>query len=291
MMSLAMFAPLAVSTGLAVVVAAVHRRLPPVAAARLIAAVLMVMAAAAIPTSWILAVGYVAHMPMLGGRFDWCVDALGVHSPIDPWFGVPALVVSAVGFVRARRVLVTYRRLRSGRPGGVEIAEHDTLFAYTLPGRSGHVMLSSALVDLLSDVERDVVVAHEQGHAQFRHDRYLLACELAAAWLPPLRPMATRLRYSLERWADEHAVAVCGDRRLVARTLGKVALSGAVPAAAIGFTGGGVAARVAALLGPPPVPLRSGVLIGVSLLVASSVAFGLVQVHHLAGMITAFCAG
>jgi hypothetical protein len=77
-------------------------------------------------------------------------------------------------------------------------------------------------IDLLDEDEQRIVLAHERAHAHYRHDRYLLAAEPAAAALPPLRALARRVNYSIERWADEAAAAICGDRRLVAITLGKV---------------------------------------------------------------------
>jgi hypothetical protein len=74
--------------------------------------------------------------------------------------------------------------------------------------------------------------------------------------------------YTVERWADEHAAAVTSDRRLVAETIGQVALlAGSRPgrpgAMVLGITGprprrisvawaGPVPRRVAALLTAPP---------------------------------------
>jgi hypothetical protein len=72
----------------------------------------------------------------------------------------------------------------------------------------------------------------------------------------------------VERWADERAAAITGDRRLVASTIGQVALlttapRPARPRATLAITGprgrsvslawaGPVPRRVAALLAPPP---------------------------------------
>jgi hypothetical protein len=90
--------------------------------------------------------------------------------------------------------------------------------------------------------------------------------------------VARAVDYTVERWADERAAAVTGDRRLVASTIGQVALlatprPGRLRAAALGITGtrgitgargtarirpislawaGPVPRRVAALLAPPP---------------------------------------
>ena len=111
---------------------------------------------------------------------------------------------------------------------------------------------------------------------------------LAAAANPVLLPLARAVDYTVERWADEHAAQVTGDRRLVAATIGQVAMlatPGPQPAAAaaLGIVAvgsgrtsarsrraagasrrisvawaGPVPRRVAALLAPPP---RSGTLL------------------------------
>ena len=60
--------PLTVAVGLAMVVTATHRRLPPAVAARTVTITLAVVAAAAVPTVWIVSLGYVAHFSVLGGR-------------------------------------------------------------------------------------------------------------------------------------------------------------------------------------------------------------------------------
>ncbi len=203
--------PLIVVLVLAMAVTATHRRLPPVTSARTLTTALAIVAMAAAPTIWILSLGYVAHIPLLGGRLDWCAETLGVHDPIPAWVGLPALFLTVVGVVRVRAVLTSYRRLRHDHAGAVEIAEHVQPFAFTLPGRGGHVILSTGLVEILDGAEQAVVLAHEHTHARHRHDRYLLTAQLAAAIMPPLRALTSRLQFSLERWADEMAVVHCGN--------------------------------------------------------------------------------
>lgn len=283
--------PLLAALALAVIVTATHRWLPPVIAARTVTTTLAIVAVAAAPTMWILSIGYVAHIPLLDGRLDWCAQSLGVHDPIPLWVGLPAVFLSVVGVLRMRAVLTNYRRLRHDHLGAVSIADYAQPFAFTLPGRGGQVILSSGLVEMLDQAEQAVVLAHEHTHARHRHDRYLLTAQLAAAVVPPLRPLARRLQFSLERWADETAVVKCGDRGLVARTLGKVALNTFTPIGAMGFTGLGVPARVAALLAPPTRPMRSSAqaaLWGAIIATAGLAAF---QLHHLARLVTALCPG
>ena len=283
--------PLTVAVGLALLVTATHRRLPPIVAARAVTITLAVVAAAAVPTLWIVSLGYLAQLPLLDGRLEWCAKAFGVRDPIPSWIGASAVALSIAGIVRARTVVRGYRGLCHDYPGIVEITDHDQPFAFTLPGRGGQVVLSSGLIDMLDEAEPEVVVAHERAHARCRHDRYLLIAQIAAAVMPLLRPLAGRLQFSLERWADEMAVAHCGDRGFVARTLGKVALRSFTPAGAMSFAGLGVPARVAALLSPPMTPLRSSAHAALWGAILVTGVFASFQIHHLVRLVTALCPG
>ena len=283
--------PLLVVTALAVMVTTVHRRLPAALASRVVAITLIVVASAAVPTLWIVGFGYLAHAPFIGVGFRWCVEVFGVHDRIPSLIGLPSLILAVTGAVRAARVLRTHRRLRHHHPGPVEVAQHEQPFAFTLPGRGGRVVVSTGLIELLDDAERAVVLAHEDAHATYRHDRYLLVARLATSTIPMLRPLTSRLQFSLERWADEAAVKACGDRHFVARTLGKVALRGAVPVGALSFTGLGVPARVAALLTPPAPMPRSSLLSGLWLAIAGTAVLAAFQIHHLVSLVTALCPG
>ena len=281
--------PLLVALTLAGAVTTIHRRLPPILAARAVTVTLGVVAAAAVPTMWILSLGYLAHIPWLGRGFAWCAKTFGVHERIPMWVGIPALGCVAVGVIRATNVIRTYRRLRDDRPGSVDIAQHRTAFAFTLPGRAGRVVMSSGLVELLDDKEQAVVLAHEHAHGRHRHDRYLLIAQCAASTVPLLSPLTSRLQFSLERWADESAVAECGDRGLVARTLGKVALHTQETHVAMGFSGLGVPARVAALLASPSPPPRMPAQIVLWTAIAITAVLAGLQIHHLASVIASLC--
>lgn len=290
-MSPSLLLPLIVAITLAAIVMATHRRLPPAVAARALTTTLVAVAAAAIPTFWILSLGFVAHLPLLDGRLDWCAAAIGVHDPVPAWIGAPTLALTVIGIARVRAVLRIYRRIRQHRAGMVEITDDARPYAFTLPGRGGQIVLSSGMVELLDEAEQGVVLAHEGAHAQRRHDRYLLAAQLAAAAVPPLRPLAGRVQFSLERWADEIAVACCGDRAFVARTLGKVALRSVTPAAAMSFGGLGVPARVAALLAPPMAAQRAGALAALWTAIVITGSLAAFQIHHLVRLAAALCPG
>lgn len=280
--------PLLVVTALVVVATSLHRRLPPRLAARFVTIAVVIVASTTVPTALLIALAFLAHVPVVGIGFEWCAQAIGLHSSVPAWMGVPVVVLLAAGAVRTWRLVREHRSLRFDAPNPIHVTESHRPYAVTLPGRAGQIVISSALLELLDDDEQRVVVAHERAHARYRHDRYLLTAGLAAAVMPPLRGLAKRVTYSIERWADEAAAAACGDRQLVARTLGKVALHSTRPTVA-GIAGLGVASRIGALLVPPlrNPPRSQVVLLWSSLLMA--VVFGAYQIHHLEQLMTALC--
>lgn len=281
--------PLLIAMLLSIGVTTSHRRLPPVVAAKAVTVTLVVVAAAAVPTLWILTLGFLAHVPLFGRGLQWCAETFGVHDRVPAGIGIPATALAATGSIRAAKVLRSHRRLRHDQPGPVEIAAHHQPFAVTLPGRGGRVLMSTGLVELLEPDEQSVVLAHEHAHADHRHDRYLLLAQFASATVPLLRPLTSRLQFSLERWADEAAVEACGDRRFVADTLGKVALYGVNPTGALGFSGLGVPARVEALLSPPSRPLRYPTHVALWLAIGLTGMVAAFQIHHLASLISSLC--
>lgn len=284
------FLPLAAASALAMGVTTIHRRLPPALAARVVAFTLLVIIAAAVPTLWIVSISFVGHVPFVGPGFQWCAKAFGVHDQMPAWIGLPASVLVVFGTVRAAGVLRSYRRLRHDR-GALDVADDRRPFAYTLPGPGGHVVVSTGLVDLLDDTEFDVVLAHEAAHGRYRHDRYLLISRIASASMPLLRPLTSRLEFSLERWADEYAVGHHGNREFVAHTLGKVALSGTVPVGVLSFAGLGVVARVEALLKPAVDEARHSLMVATSVGILATGVLAGVQMHHLVSILTALCPG
>jgi len=280
--------PLLGTLAVAAIATSAHRRLPPRLATRLVTIALVLVALAALPTALVVAVAFLAHVPVIGTGFEWCAQAMGLHGSVPAWLGIPVVALIAIGAFRTFNLLRQHRELRLDESRPIHFARSHKPYAVTLPGRAGQIVISTAMVDLLDEDEQRIVIAHEQAHARYRHDRYLLTAELAAAALPPLRALARRVNYSIERWADEAAAAACGDRRLVAITLGKVALQTNPPAVA-GFSGLGVASRMGALLEPPiPNPHRSLVLALWSSIVVTA-GLSVYQLHHLERLLTALC--
>lgn len=283
-----MIYPLVVTTAIATVATTAHRRLPPQLATRFAAVSLVVVTVAALPTLLVVVLAFLAHAPFVGGGFEWCAEAIGVHGAVSPFIGVPALALLAAGIVRTIRLVGRHRALRCEGTHDVHVLPSHTPYAATLPGKAGQIVISTALIDLLDESERGVVLAHESAHSRHRHDRYLLVAEATAAVLPPLRALSRRLTFSLERWADEVAARACGDRELVALTLGKVAVRTHTPLVA-GFAGLGVAARMQALLAPPVKRPPSAHVVALWSLLAVGAGFATYQLHHLERLILALC--
>ena len=286
---LALFVPLLAGATVALVATAAHHRLPPHLAARFITLSLALVMVGALPTALVLAASFLIHVPLVGAALQWCAHTVGFHATVSAWVGVPAVVLVGVGSVRIARVLRQHRSVRCDCGGPVQVAADQRPFAVTLPGRGGQIVMSSGLIDLLGPDETDVVLAHEHAHARLRHDRYLLVLELSATALPPVRPLARWARFSVERWPDEAAAAACGSRRLVAETVGKVALFGHPTAGVLGFAGNGVGSRVSALLRPPvPAPRAAG-RAALFLAAAGTAVASAYQIHHLGVLVAAMC--
>ena len=248
---------------------------------------------AVVPAVVGVAVAYLAHLPVLDGALAWCGHAIGVHVPIPGWLGLTAVAVLAAGAVRLVLVRRSWRQFHSAFHGDVEVLANDALFAYTLPGAGRRIVVSSGLVEQLDADELAIVVAHEDTHARHRHDRYLLVGALVNAVVPVLLPLQRRLRFVLERWADEDAVRRLGvTRPTVARTLARVALSqSSTPPYALGAAGLGVGGRVDALLDPPPLRHARWWAGSTAVGIAAVAVAGAVQLHHVIPLIVSLCPG
>jgi hypothetical protein len=287
--SVGLVMPLLVALVVAAAVTSVHCSLPPHLSARLLAASLLVVFATATVTVWSVAITWLWHIPTVHAALGWCPAPFGHHHPVSIRFGLPAAGLAVFSALRGVGVVRSHLRLCRHEQCPLHVAEAAEAFAVTLPGRGGQMVVSTGLLRMLNARERAVVLAHESAHAYCRHDRYQLLARVVDRSLPVLRPMASRLQFSLERWADEYAVGTCGDRRLVAATLGKVALTSAATSGVLAFGGGAVSARVKALLAPPQ--SSPGNLFG-SALAAAVVSITLLaayQVHHLVELLRAIC--
>ena len=180
-----------------------------------------------------------------------------------------ALAVAVMSRRRARALAESYRRAtRLGTDATVVVVPGAAIEAYALPGWPGRIVVSGRLLSALDEPGRAALLAHERAHLSGRHHLFTTVAHLAAAANPLLLPLARAVDYTVERWADEHAARVTGDRRLVAETIAQVALLATpqrrrMAAASLGIVrpasrtvsvawAGPVPRRVAALLAPPP---------------------------------------
>lgn len=211
-----------------------------------------------------------------------------VNHAVSGTAGTLAVGVLVFVGVRTWRVLRRYRRAISGTQGRrLLVLDTDRPVAYAAPGRPGCIVVSRGMLDVLSPPERRVLFMHERAHLDMHHSRYLLIGELTVALLPLLRPIVDQLRLATERSADEFAAAAVGDRRLVARSIARAALSahdyrGTTNGLAGAFGGGVVPVRVEALLNPAPRrgPLSGGNL-AAGVVVAALLVGGVFQFHHV----------
>ena len=185
-----------------------------------------------------------------------------------------ALAVAITFRCRARALAESYRRAALlHHDGAVVVVPGPAIEAYALPGSPGRIVVSGRLFQSLDEAGRAALLAHERAHLAGRHHLFTTVAYLASAANPVLLPLARAVDYTVERWADEHAASVTGNRRLVAATIGQVAMLATPahrPAATLGIVAtrarrasarsrrisvawaGPVPRRVAALLAPPP---------------------------------------
>lgn len=263
-------------------------RLDPKLATWLLTAAAVVLAAASGAALTVLAASAVGQLPWLAELGHWSAAVLRSNAPaslylsLSAGLALTAALAAGVAVLR-RRIAAILAAAHTARclPGADQtvVLDDPAPDAYAVPGWLGRIVVSTGMIDALDARERRVLVAHERAHLECGHHLFVALADLAAATNPLLRPVAAAVRYSTERWADEHAAVVTGDRALTARTIGKAALlthshSHSEPsrhrAVALAITGqwrdrrdrgrstwfrprrvGPVPRRVAALLAPP----------------------------------------
>ncbi|RPK81055.1 M56 family metallopeptidase [Streptomyces sp. ADI98-10] len=242
-----------------------EQHLHPRRAARLLTTVAVILASCSLVCLGLLVVVGTAQLPGNPLPDGWSDDEVREAVPHDAFAGKASIlalvaVTAACGFTvhRHYRFRARAHRALAALPGGdgVAVLPDDVPYAYALPGSPGRVMVSTALLASLEPAERRALFAHERAHLAGRHHRLLLATRLAGCVNPLLWPLLGALVYSTERWADEEAAQVTGDRRLTARAVGKAALVSRPAPGGTAFAAfaaaGPVPRRVAALLGPVP---------------------------------------
>jgi Zn-dependent protease with chaperone function len=303
-MHLVVYLPLAMPLIAAVAARPLAERLPPAAATWLLSVSALLLAAASSAVLGMLALTAVVRLPLIDtlGKMSGQVISRDDPASVPIALAAGALLAAAAASAaralcrRAAALLAADRqaRLLPGT-GQVVVTDDDAADAYTLPGLPCRIVITAGMLRALNGPEQQVLLAHERAHAAGLHYLFGTATRIAAAANPLLHPVAAAVGYTMERWADEDAAAVTGDRQLAARAIARAALAttAAPPrrAAGPGVLGavtrltrsrrpGPVPRRVTALLRPPPRP-RLLLLAVAVLLVAVSGASALEAAREL----------
>ncbi|WP_037644357.1 M56 family metallopeptidase [Streptomyces exfoliatus] len=215
------------------------------------------------------------HVPFLAS-----LEQLPLSRVLEEW---PAAVpfAAAAGVVMLAQLVLLVRRWLQHRSllkrawlsadggtgdGDLLVIPGSDVDAFALPGyrgRRGRVVVTSGMVRSLKAREREVLLAHERAHLAGRHHLLSATVDLAAVIHPALRSLREALAFPLERWADEEAAAVTGDRRVAAAAIARAALAGSPHGRVGGYpllsaTSGPVPRRVEALLLPEPAAPQGG---------------------------------
>jgi beta-lactamase regulating signal transducer with metallopeptidase domain len=279
---LLVYLPLLISALAAVGARPLAARLEPREATWLLTAATVVLAGCSTAALALLVASAAAQVPVLAAMGHYSQPVLHRGDPTSAVTGaVAAFVLTAAALAvaitfrcRARALAESYRRAaRLHDDGAVVVVPGSAIEAYALPGSPGRIVVSGRLFQSLDEAGRAALLAHERAHLACRHHLFTTVAYLAAAANPVLLPLARAVDYTVERWADEHAARVTGNRRLVAATIGQVAMLATPvhrPAATLGIVtaqarrasarsrrisvawAGPVPRRVAALLAPPP---------------------------------------
>lgn len=267
-----LYLPLAIPALAGVAARPLAERLEPRLATWLLTSAAVALASCSTAALALLAGYAAARAPVLATLGHYSQSVMGRLDPIPVSAGAAAalaLAGVALGVAvmfrnRARGLAESYRRAAGLPHDSIVVVPGPALDAYALPGRPGRIVVSGRLLDSLDPGRRTALIAHEQAHLAGRHHLFASVARLAGAANPMLLPVARAVEYTVERWADEHAAVVTGDRRLVAETIGQVALLASprrrqAPRVALGIAGrisvawaGPVPRRVAALLNGPP---------------------------------------
>jgi hypothetical protein len=303
-MRIAVYLPLVMPVLAAVLARPVADRLRPRAAVWVLTLAAVVLAAATAAALGLLAAAGLAQLPVLAAMKGYSLRLVRDDDPASLALGTVAVVLLAAAATNTLRV--AWRRLiafaaaadqAAGLGGASEIVvmDGDACDAYAVPGLPGRIVVSRPMLDALTSSERTVLLAHERAHLRRWHVVFVSLARCAAAANPFLIPLQHVVEYSVERWADEVAASVTGDRRGTAVAIATAALAsgdhrGRMPSGALGITGrsgGPVPRRVAAMLAPARPSRPAAVIVAITGLLAAvaCAAEGARDLHALFAMV------
>ncbi|MFJ6194792.1 M48 family metalloprotease [Micromonospora sp. NPDC092111] len=265
-MTVAVYLPLLLAPLLALTARRLSTRGAPSPAARGLAVAAVVAAACSTWSLCLLALTLLDDLPPLAALDNH--PGIELPEPVPGPVALLAALALAWGLVRLlgdlRRRFDTHRQLRAvATPhAGFVVADWAAPLAVAVPGRPGHLLVTTGMLRLLDDSERRAVFAHEHAHLAHRHHRIVAWTAAAAALNPLLAGVREAVEFLVERWADEDAAATVDDRTLVARAVARAALAttGSGSARVLGIHGGVAVHRVRALTEPAPPAQRRRLL-------------------------------
>lgn len=218
--------------------------------------------------------------PAKAGLLSW-----GLFGVVAAWLalGLSELAKDVESGLRLQRSLVA---LSEGDGGNAAIVDAEIPLSVTAGLWSPRIFVTSALVRVLSPLQRRAVLEHERCHARERHALLKLVASIGAVWLPrsTRRALLADVALACERRSDEAAADALGDRLEVAAALlaTQRALRHRAPLGVLSFQGSdGFEARIRGLTERARnVELRLG-RIGVA--IAAAAALAVVagnQLHH-----------
>lgn len=260
-MRIDVYLPLLLSLLLAAISPQVARRLAPAPAACTLVASGVVTAVASVWGLVLLAGTLLGDTPPVTEEAR--EHRLHIADPVPEVIAVAAVAALVLAAFRLWQVLRArsrtgraLRRISRAHPGGTEliVADSPAAEAFAVPGPPRRILVTTAMLRALDASERRVLLSHERAHLQHRHARLSAAVAVAAAVNPLLAPVRDTVDFLLERWADEQAARVVGDRHTAARALARAALAAHERrgAGALAFSDRSVTRRVAALQCAPP---------------------------------------
>jgi Zn-dependent protease with chaperone function len=212
----------------------------------------------------VFALKAMAEIPLVGRDLGWSAQVVAADTAHEPWVSwLSVVLLTAAGIA----VTVVHRRQqRLIRAAGhsatsPRLVDDPAAHAYAVPGKPGHIVVTTGMRDALTDDQFRALLAHEQDHLDARHHRLVQVSELAAAAHPALWWVSRQVDYLVERAADERAATVVGSRRTVAQAIGAAALAANRQPRVVGLqaAGGVVPRRVRHLL--HPTVRRAGVML------------------------------
>ncbi|WP_317444860.1 M56 family metallopeptidase [Streptomyces collinus] len=296
-MRIAVYLPLLLSLLAPLGARPLAERCEPRLATWLLTASALVLGAASTVSLGLLAVTGLIRVPRLAALGHWSAHTAQRSDPTELSVSLIAGLLLGGAVLMAARML--WRRARTlaaaaaeaacmPAKDGLVVVEDEAPDAFALPGLPGRVVVSTGMLHTLNESEHAILLAHERAHLKAHHYAFVALAQLGAAANPLLRPLATGVTYTIERWADENAATATGDRTRVARTVGKAALaSHRTPARARMSAALGIRGAKGALAGAGPVPRRVAALLAPPLGRHPVLAAATVAVVSAAGMATA----